>query len=57
MKTGKSSVSDEVIEVSNNDIMKMLDELTFIKSRVQVHDKVVLVFSLVVLFSAVVWLW
>ena len=46
---GKSKVSSEVVAVSQDEMMmKMTKELTSIKSKVKVHDKVVFVFSLVV---------
>ena len=50
---GKRSNSNEVV-VSQADMMKMMEDLTFIKSKMQVHDKVFLVLSFIVVFIAFV---
>ena len=50
---GKRSNSNEVV-VSQADMMKMMEDLTFIKSKMQVHDKVFWVLSFIVVLIAFV---
>ena len=50
---GRRSNSNEVA-VSQADMMKMMEDLTFIKSKMQVHDKVFWVLSFIVVFIAFV---
>ena len=50
---GKRSNSNEVA-VSQADMMKMMEDLTFIKSKMQVHDKVFWVLSFIVVLIAFV---